>query len=335
MQHLVTTRRASASSALGLSLALVFGSSGMVWADTGFLVDPRAEEMIAELAAEGMDAEQIRSWLGQGEYLETTRTSIAAPRERTATWADYRPIFVNDLSVERGRAFIAENAEALQRAEDEFGVDKHVIAAIIGVETRYGRITGNHNVLNAIGTTAFGDSRRADYFQREMKALLRLAVEEQVNPLELTGSYAGAMGVPQFMPSSFTAYAVDFNGDGKRDIWSNTEDAIGSVANYLARHNWETDGPVVSRANVAGDNYLEQVDNSQRRPHTPVSATFDFGWSPSNGVVDSNDRMASTFQLEGDSGAEFWYGFQNLYVITRYNHSLMYAMAVHQLSQEF
>ncbi|MEX0584964.1 MAG: lytic murein transglycosylase, partial [Natronospirillum sp.] len=129
-------------------------------------------------------------------------------------------------------------------------------------------------------------------------------------------------------------YAVDFNGDGHRDIWSSTEDAIGSVANYLARHNWELDGPVVDRAHVSGERFAEQVDNRQRRPHTPVSQTLEMGWSPVN-PLDTNERLASTFRLDGDMGAEFWYGFQNLYVITRYNHSFMYAMAVHQLSQEF
>ena len=304
-----------------------------VQAATGFMVDPRAETLVEELAAEGLDAEQVREWLSRGEFLESTRTNIAAPRERTSTWADYRPIFVNDLSVERGRAFMEEHAETLARVEEELGVDARIVTAIIGVETRYGRITGNHPVMNALGTTAFSDSARSGYFLRELKAFFRLVDEEGVDPLTLTGSYAGAMGVPQFMPSSFLAYAIDFSNDGRRDIWNNPTDAIGSVANYLAEHRWETGGPIAMRAHVEGGDFETIVDNSQRRPHMPLAESRNAGWSPVRPVDD--DRMVSTFRLEGDNGAEFWYGFQNFYVITRYNHSISYAMAVYQLSREF
>lgn len=319
--------------AVGVSFLSV-GLSGSALADNGFLDHPAAEAMIEELAAEGLDPDQLREWLRQGTFLETTTTNIAAPRERTSTWADYKPLFVNELSIERGREFMEEHAEVLARVESELGVDPKVVTAIIGVETRYGRLTGGNRVMNAIGTTAFSDSPRSDYFQRELKAFFRLVNEEGIEyPLELTGSYAGAMGMPQFMPSSYLAYAIDFNGDGQRDIWNSPADAIGSAANYLAEHNWETGGPVAMRARVSGDNFESQVANSQRRPHTPLSETHDAGWNPVD-AVDDPDRMVSTFRLEGDMGSEFWYGFQNLYVITRYNHSLSYAMAVYQLSQE-
>ncbi|MCH8551070.1 MAG: lytic murein transglycosylase B [Natronospirillum sp.] len=316
---------------LAVGVGLLLGTQAS--ADTGFLVDPRAEAMVLELAEEGLDAEQIRAWLSQGEFLESTRTNIAAPRERTSTWADYRPIFVNDLSVERGRDFMEEHADTLARVEDELGVDPRIVTAIIGVETRYGRITGNHPVMNAIGTTAFGDSARSDYFQRELKAFFRLVTEEGVDPLELTGSYAGAMGMPQFMPSSYLAYAIDFNNDGRRDIWNNPEDAIGSVANYLAEHRWETGGPVAMRAHVEGNGFEDIVANNRRQPHMTLAESRQSGWSPVRPMED--ERMVSTLRLEGDNGAEFWYGFQNFYVITRYNHSVSYAMAVYQLSREF
>lgn len=322
---------------IGKSLAgacMGFMLANGVLANDGFLDHPAAEALINDLANEGLDGDQIRQWLSQGSYLETTTTNIAAPRERTSTWADYRPLFVNELSIQRGREFMAEHAETLARVEEELGVDPRVVTAIIGVETRYGRLTGGNQVMNAIATTAFSDSGRAGYFQRELKAFFRLVHEEGIeDPLELTGSYAGAMGMPQFMPSSYLAYAIDFSGDGQRDIWNNPVDAIGSAANYLAEHRWETNGPIAMRARVEGGRFEDQVNNSQRQPHTPLSETHAFGWTPV-GDVDDPDRMVSTFRLEGDMGSEFWYGFQNLYVITRYNHSLSYAMAVYQLSQE-
>ncbi|TGG92754.1 lytic murein transglycosylase B [Natronospirillum operosum] len=316
----------------GLAGGVCLLSAQVVMAN-GFLDDPRAETLIEELAEEGLDADQVRDWLSRGEFLESTRTNIAAPTERTSTWADYRPIFVNELSIERGREFMEEHAETLARVESELGVDPRIVTAIIGVETRYGRITGNHAVMNAIGTTAFSDSPRSGYFMRELKAFFRLVHEEGVDPMTLTGSYAGAMGVPQFMPSSFLAYAIDFDDDGRRDIWNNPVDAIGSVANYLAAHRWETGGPVAMRAHVDGDDFLDIVDNGQRRPHTTLGETRQAGWSPVRPLEDG--REVSTLRLEGEHGAEFWYGFQNFYVITRYNHSISYAMAVYQLSREF
>ncbi len=316
------------SSALATGLALA-GLS----AQASFLDHPDAAGVIDELAADGIDREQLRSWLAEGRYLESTRSNIASPTESRTTWADYRQLFVNDLSIERGRAFVAENAEALARAEQEFGVDRRVIAAIIGVETRYGRLTGGHRVLDAIGTTAFSDSPRSDYFLREMKAFLRLAHEEQFDPATLTGSYAGAMGVPQFMPSSFQAYAVDHDNDGRRDIWNSTPDAIGSVANYLAAHRWEPGAPVAVRARVTGNDFDRVVDNRERRPHTTVAETRQAGWEPAMVELDANQPV-STFRLEGPDGMEYWYGLHNFYAITRYNHSILYAMAVYQLSRE-
>lgn len=314
-------------------VSLALSALCAVAAQASFLDHPSAAEVIEELAAEGIDREQLRRWLSEGQYLETTRTNIAAPRESRTTWADYRQLFVNDLSVERGQQFMAENADALARAEAQYGVDQRVIAAIIGVETRYGRLTGGHRVIDAIGTTAFSDSRRSDYFLREMKAFLRLAHEEQLDPVVLTGSYAGAMGVPQFMPSSFQAYAVDHDNDGQRDIWNSTADAIGSVANYLAAHRWEPGMPVAVRARVSGNAFDAVVDNRERRPHTTVADTRSAGWEPV--LVELSDTQpVSTFRLEGPDGMEYWYGLHNFYAITRYNHSILYAMAVYQLSRE-
>jgi membrane-bound lytic murein transglycosylase B len=307
-----------------------------LWSPTalaeGFLTDPRAEQLILDLQQSGLDADQIRQWLAQGEFLESTRTSMAAPRERTATWAEYRPLFVNDLSIERGREFMAEHAEAFARVESELGIDPRVVAAIIGVETRYGRFVGTHSVMNALGTTAFSDSPRSDYFLRELNAFFRLAANEGIDPLSLQGSFAGASGIPQFMPSSFLAYAIDFNGDGQRDIWHNMEDAIGSVANYLAAHHWQPGAPVAIPARLQSRSAAEWVDHTRRRPHTAFSEVAAAGWLPAQDI--DPDEAVSLFRLEGEQGEEFWLGLQNFYVITRYNHSILYAMAVYHLSQQ-
>ncbi|WLD59004.1 lytic murein transglycosylase B [Salinispirillum sp. LH 10-3-1] len=315
------------------SMAMMVPLTVTAQASTGFLSDPRAETLVEELVEFGLDPDKVRYWLSQGNYLESTTTNIAAPREQTSTYREYRPLFVAESTIRGGKEFMAEHAETLARVEAELGVDPKVVVAIIGVETRYGRLTGRDRVIDALGTLAFSDNRRNDYFYRELRALFRIAHEEQIDPLLLRGSYAGAMGVPQFMPSSYMAYAIDFNNDGKRDIWNNPVDAIGSVANYLAAHRWERDGPVAMRARVSGDDFEDIVANTRLQPHTSVADTLASGWEPIYDI--DNDRMASTFRLDGEHGAEFWYGFNNLYVISRYNRSLSYAMAVYQLSQEF
>lgn len=309
---------------------LVALSSSAMLAE-GFLADPRAEQLILDLQQAGLDQLQVREWLAQGEFLESTRTNLAAPRERTLTWAEYQPLFVNAQSIERGREFMAEHADALSRVEFELGVDPRVVTAIIGVETRYGRLVGNHSVMNALGTTAFSDSPRSDYFLRELNAFFRLAAAEGIDPLALQGSFAGASGIPQFMPSSFLAYAIDFNGDGQRNIWHNMEDAIGSVANYLIAHRWQTDAAVAIPARLQHQAAAALVDNSQRRPHIPFAEASAAGWHPAQPLAAS--ELVSTFRLQGAAGDEFWLGLQNFYVITRYNHSVLYAMAVFHLSQ--
>lgn len=304
--------------------------SAAVMAD-GFLVDPRAEQLIADLQEAGLDRDQVRAWLAQGEFLESTRTNLAAPRERTLTWAEYKPLFVSAQSIERGREFMAEHAETLARVESELGVDPRIVTAIIGVETRYGRFVGTHSVMNALGTTAFSDSPRSDYFLRELNAFFRLTAAEGKDPLSVQGSFAGASGIPQFMPSSFLAYAIDFNGDGQRDIWQNMDDAIGSVANYLKAHHWQPGAPVAIPARLQQRAAAELVDHSRRRPHTPFAEVSAAGWQPAQTLAE--DELVSLFRLEGEHGEEFWLGLQNFYVITRYNHSVLYAMAVYHLSQ--
>jgi membrane-bound lytic murein transglycosylase B len=227
--------------------------------------------------------------------------------------------------------FWNKHAAALARAEQEYGVPAQVIVSIIGVETFYGGNTGSWRVLDALSTLCFDYPPRAEFFCQQLREFLILAREQQVDPLILKGSYAGAMGLPQFMPSSFRAYAVDFDGDGHIDIWTNPVDAIGSVASYFKRHGWTTGEPVVSRAQVKG----EQADSGLTQGLDPVKNVGELralGWT--SGDVLRDDIPVTAFRFDGAEGQEYWMGLPNFYVITRYNRSAMYAMAVHQLSGE-
>ena len=238
-------------------------------------------------------------------------------------------MFLTDARVARGVDFWRQHEAVLARAEQEYGVPAQVIVSIIGVETFYGRNTGSFRVIDALSTLGFDYPPRAEFFRKELREFLLLTREEQVDPLTLKGSYAGAMGLPQFMPSSFRAYAVDFDGDGHINIWSNPDDAIGSVASYFKRHGWVAGEPVVIRADVTGDRADEGLTQGIE-PVKTVGELRALGWSSHDALRD--DMPVTAFRLEGADGPEYWMGLKNFYAITRYNRSVMYAMAVHQLS---
>ncbi len=310
----------------GLLLALTLS------AHSDYSEHPEAEAFTDHMVSEhGFEREQIQAWLSEAEKRQNILDAIARPAERTLTWAEYRPIFVVPLRVNNGVAFWREHKDILARAEKEFGVPAEIIVAIIGVETNYGRNMGSHRVIDALSTLAFDYPPRSDFFRRELENYFLLMREQEQNPLDFKGSYAGAMGYGQFMPSSYRHYAIDFDGDGFTDIWNNRTDAIGSVANYFSRHGWRADEPVAVR--VRTDDKPDDIRyNSISRPETPVSEWRERGFQP---VVPVDDAApASPLQLEGDYGEEFWFGFHNFYVITRYNRSHLYAMAVYDLSRE-
>src|SRR5690606_28835084 len=217
-------------------------------------------EKIAEFVREmtqdyGFASEQLVEVLAQAERKQAILDAISRPAERVKPWKEYRPIFITESRVAQGVDFWRENQAALERAEQEYGVPAEVIVSIIGVETFYGRNTGSHRVIDALSTLGFDYPPRQPFFRQQLKEFLLLTREEQVDPLTLKGSYAGAMGLPQFMPSSFRAYAVDFDDDGRIDIWTNPVDAIGSAANYFKQHGWAAGEPVVARAQVSGKQY--------------------------------------------------------------------------------
>ena len=206
---------------------------------------------INEIAKEhAFDAKELTRLLAQAERQQSILDAISRPAERTLKWHEYRDIFIKDQQVARGLEFWRDNTEDLLRAQAVYGVPPEYIVAIIGVETRWGRIMGKYRVLDALATLGFDYPPRSKFFRKELTQLLLLAREEGKDPASLLGSYAGAMGYGQFIPSSFRAYAVDFDDDGVRDIWTNTTDAIGSVANYFAKHGWRDGEQTVLRVSV-------------------------------------------------------------------------------------
>lgn len=291
---------------------------------------PKAEAFIQEASQEyKIPPEHIRHWLAQAEKQNSVLEAIARPAEKVREWDTYQDIFLTKQRITDGKAFMNKYADLLTQAEQQYGVDRHIIAAIIGVETFYGSRQGNYRVLDSLTTLAF-DYPERPLFWRELKAFFALAEAEQLDLAKVKGSYAGAMGYGQFIPTSYLAYAVDGDGDGKRDLWGNPADAIFSVANYFKRHGWRTGEPVTQRVRVKGNKY-EPAVNDSLQPKWTVAQLQDMGVTPLKPIA--ADKPASLVKLIGKHGAEFWLGEYNYYVITRYNHSRLYAMAVYQLSE--
>ncbi|EDN68254.1 membrane-bound lytic murein transglycosylase B [Beggiatoa sp. PS] len=246
-------------------------------------------------------------------------------------WYKYRRNFLTERHIKEGVKFWRQNAAALQRAEQFYGVPIEIIVAIIGIETIYGKHKGNYRVLDALVTIAFNYPRRADFFRDELKHYLLLTREEGLNPLSLKGSYAGAMGIGQFMPSSFRRYAIDFDKDGRRNIWTNNTDAIGSVANYFRSFGWITGQPVIKPTQVR-PNAVGKLLSLEFKPQYTLQQLKQWGLLYHGDEPNSTSSMV--IDLKTEQGTTYWVGFQNYYVITRYNHSKRYAMAVYQLAQE-
>lgn len=315
------------SLALGGWLMSVLASS----AQANYLEHPEAQSLISELVAEeGFQQKELEQWLSKAEKKQNILDAIARPAEKTKTWKEYRPIFIVQSRIDNGVKFWQENHAALMRAERELGVPAEYVVSIIGVETNYGKNTGSYNVIDALSTLAFDYPPRAPFFRKELKNYFLLTREQQQDPLSFKGSYAGAMGFGQFMPSSYRAYAVDFDGDGFTDIWNNTTDAIGSVANYFKQHGWQPGKTVVSRVRPERDSN-EETFNQITPPVTTVAQWQERGFAPISALP--SDAKALILKLDGQHGEEYWLGLQNFYVISRYNRSHLYSMAVHQLSQ--
>jgi membrane-bound lytic murein transglycosylase B len=292
---------------------------------------PEVERFIDTLVSEHeFDRAELATLFRQVEHQPRIIEAITRPAE-SKPWYQYRPIFVTEKRIRGGVQFWQENQALLARAEETYGVPAHIIVAIIGVETYYGRHKGGYRVIDALSTLGFDYPPRAAFFRKQLAQFLLMAREEKRDPLTFLGSYAGAMGMPQFIPSSFRSYAVDFDKDGQRDLWENRSDIIGSVANYFARHRWQQGGAIASRAVIDGKPPQALLDKGIR-PSLTRSDLNSAGVSPQNPVAEGEE--VALLALESAPGEhEYWITQDNFYVITRYNHSPLYAMAVYQLAE--
>lgn len=276
----------------------------------------------------GFDRKELVATMDKATIQQSIIDAMNRPAE-TKPWYQYRPIFITQDSINNGVAYYHQHKAALDRAHKEFGVPPEIIVAIIGVETRYGRNKGNYSVLDALSTLAFDYPKRAPFFRSELEQYLIMTREEKIDPTSLKGSYAGAMGTPQFMPSSYRSWAVDFTGNGKRDLWTNDADAIGSVANYFVAHGWKKDQPVIFPAK------LEKpivVTENITKPSTPYKTYKSKGVKVDASLPDN--ELTALLSYDNGKGMDYWLGLNNFYVITTYNKSPLYALAVYQLSVE-
>lgn len=277
-----------------------------------------------------LSLEDVTGILDQAEFQQEIIDKISRPAEATMTWGRYRKIFMTKERVAAGVAFWDEHADALSKVSADTGVPEEVILGIIGVETYFGKIKGSYRVLDALYTLAFGYPKRSGFFKKELGHFLELAETESLEVAGVKGSYAGAMGYSQFMPSSYKAYARSFEEGGTSDLIDSPEDAIASVANYLKVHRWKTGQPITSQATMTRK--ISGLRKQSLRPKNQVSDYTAIGFKPAT-ALDANLK-ATMIILENENGTEHWFGLENFYVITRYNHSKLYAMAVTQLSQE-
>ena len=291
----------------------------------------RAEFIDEQVSKHGFSRDAVTRTLYQAHMRHDIIEAISRPAEKRLNWSEYRNIFVTPSRIQGGVDFWHRHAATLERAEREYGVPPQIIVAILGVETRYGAHTGGYRVLDALHTLGFHYPRRGEFFRSQLSHFLRFAREENIPATMPTGSYAGAMGVPQFMPDSFRHYAVDFDGDGRRDIWNNTDDVIGSVANYFVRKgNWRAGEDVAFEVSGISDEHQSLIE-AGANPSLDRAQLEAAGIDVPNTVAPG--RKLSLMEFEKHDGKEYWIGLHNFYSIMRYNPRTKYAMAVYQLSE--
>lgn len=300
-----------------------------------FANNPNAQQFIDKMVNKhGFDRQQLQEILSQAKRLDSVlrlmdnqapTTSVKPPSGPNGAWLRYRKKFITPDNVQNGVVFWNQYEDALNRAWQVYGVPPEIVVGIIGVETRWGRVMGKTRILDALATLSFNYPRRAEYFSGELETFLLMARDEQDDPLNLKGSFAGAMGYGQFMPSSYKQYAVDFSGDGHINLWDPV-DAIGSVANYFKAHGWVKGDQVAVMANGQAPG----LPNGFKTKYS-ISQLAAAGLTPQQPL--GNHQQASLLRLDVGTGYQYWYGLPNFYTITRYNHSTHYAMAVWQLGQ--
>ncbi len=277
-----------------------------------------------------LDPIVVATIINQAKRQQSIIDAMSRPAEKQLKWHEYRNIFLKEKRINEGVVFWKEHKVTLEQVSKESGVPIEIIVSIIGVETSYGKIMGNYRVIDALYTLAFDYPKRSPFFTKELEKFIVLTQKEKISALETKGSYAGAMGFGQFMPSSYLMYAKDFDGDKQRDLLNNIDDAIASVANYFKAHGWKNSHPITHQAKVSKS--FEKLKKQALKPSLSVKQLMEKGYTIKPEL--KHDEMVSLTQLEQTDGMEYWFGLHNFYVITRYNHSHMYAMAVYQLSQE-
>lgn len=309
----------------------VFATSACAEPKGGYGERAEVKQFIDEMVSEHeFDRTYLENKFATAKRLENILESIAKPAEKKLNWKQYRPIFVTEKRSSKGKEFLKAHREILERAEKKYGVPAEIITAIIGVETYYGKHTGKYTIFDSLTTLAFDYPPRSKFFRSELKQFLLLSKEEDISVEDMTGSYAGAMGMPQFISSSYRRYAVDFDGDGKRDLWNSLPDVIGSVANYFSVHGWQENEDVTFEASVNDTSIVKE--KNELKPYATIAELQQQGVATSNKL--DEDKKATLLKFEGKKGDEYWLGLDNFYVITRYNHNAMYAMAVFQLSEK-
>lgn len=280
----------------------------------------------------GLDRATVKQILTQAKINHQVLDAIARPWE-AKPWHQYFPIFLTEKRLTKGLAFWNEHRDTLARAEKEFGVPAEIIVAIIGVETFYGSYKGKYSVLDALYSLGFYYPPRSTFFRSELWQYLKLIQEEGWQPESVKGSYAGAMGWGQFISSSYRHYAVDFDGDGKRDLLNNPIDAIGSVANYFKLHHWKAGEPVAFKLESLPE-AADQYSSKELKISSTWQQLTDAGIAKPNHIKLNSDAKAKVFPFQQDGYMEYWVAFDNFYSITRYNHSPLYAMVVFQFSDQ-
>ena len=290
---------------------------------------PELAEMAARLdGAQGLNRAQIEDWFRDAQIETKIIDAMNRPAERL-DWHRYQSLFVNPASINGGVQFFKTHAELLLRAEQKYGVPAEIITAIIGVETRYGKVLGSLRVIDSLVTLSVEYPRRSKFFSSELEHFIQLAAEQGLDPTAVKGSYAGAMGIPQFMPSSYRDYAVDFDGDGRADLLNSVADAIGSVANYLSRYGWKKNDPIVTRVSRVPSE-LEALTTKKLKANTPAEKLIDLGIP----VPGDQSQKVGVLRFDAKLGPDYRLGHHNFFVITRYNRSQNYAMSVFELAEQ-